>query len=184
MSEAAGQTSVPAISGDYNLNLTSESTHWFREALQEFLRETEADSVALIEHSGAILMHEIGPAAAGSPQPDPNAIGVLAAGMFGSTQMLAQQLGEQTAPEVFCHGAGKHFFCCPVSETFALLTIFGDGVAVGVVRLNAHRAAGTIQASLKEVVKSRTGYGEVDLGVTPGTIPAAQTLENPFLRYN
>lgn len=183
MSAVAGQTSVPAISGDYNLNLTSESTGRFREALQHFLKETETDFVALVEHSGAILMHEVGPAAAGSPQPDPNAVGVLAAGMFGSTQMLAQQLGETTAPEVVCHGAGKNFFCCPVSDTFALLTVFGDGIAIGVVRLNAHRAAGAIQSSLKEVVKSRTGYGEVDLSAV-GANPAGQPLENPFLRYN
>lgn len=170
--------SVLATSGDYHLSLTSESAGRFRGALKEFLRQSECEFVALIEHSGAVLLHESSPAAAAAARrPNPDTLGVLAAGLFGSTQMLARELGESGAPEVFCHGAGRHFFVCPVSETFALLAVFDETVVVGVVRLNAHRAAAIISASLKEVVKSRTGYGEVS------SIPTAPA-ENPFLRYN
>lgn len=186
MSAEAGATSVLGPSGDYHLNLTSESAGQFEGVLDEFLRQTEADSVALIEHSGAVLSYKAGPAAAGSQQPDTQTIGVLAAGLFGSTQMMAQQLGETGAPEVFCHGAGKHFFCCPVNDNFALMTIFGPNVAVGIIRLNAQRAVETISNSLQQVVRSRTGYGQVTPAV-PAASPApapAEAAEGPFMRYN
>ena len=77
----------------------------------------------------------------------------------------------------------RHFFVCPVSDNFALLAVFDNNVAVGVVRLNAHRAAETILNSLQEVVKSRTGYGQADpAAVSNATVAAA--ADSPFLKYN
>ncbi len=172
----ADPNSVLASSGDYHLNITTEVAREFREVLRHFLGETECEIVALIERSGAVIVNETSPKATGRiPQPD--SLGVLVAGLFASTQMIAAQLGERQAPEVLCHGDECHLLVHPVSEEFALLAAYREGVAVGVVRLHARQAAERIVGRLGQIMRSRATYA-------PTTGGGGEGAEGPFLRYN
>jgi predicted regulator of Ras-like GTPase activity (Roadblock/LC7/MglB family) len=174
----ADSTNVPAATGDYHLNLTREVADRLRLTMKEFLLETECRLGAVIERSGAVIVSEQNAQAAGRV-PRADSLGALAAGLFGSTQVLASQLGETEAPEVICHGSGLHIFLSPISEEFALLAVFPNRVAVGLVRLQAKRAAAQILADLRTIQRNRTTYAP-----STGPVRDEAGLENPFLRYN
>ena len=170
--------SILATSGDYNLNITSETSALFREVLHRFLNATECEMVILIERSGAVIVSEENEKAkAGLPRTD--SLGVLAAGLYGATQMMAGQLEDENAPEVFCHGSQQHIYLTPVSEEFALVTVFREGVAVGIVRLNARKAAMELVDNLGQVVKNKTTYAPAT-----GNVEESGDDEGPFSRYN
>ena len=137
--------------------------------------------VALIERSGAVIANE---QAKGANVPRADSLGVLSAGLFASTQMMAEQLGEEESPEIFCHGKQHNIFVAPVSAEFALLALFPEGVAVGAVRLHARKAAQTMRNDLQQVVRNRTSY-------SPTSIPAAvvgtamtEAVDGPFLQFS
>lgn len=171
-------TSVPSASGDYHLNLTRDVAERLRLTMKEFLLETECRVGAVIERSGAVIVSEQN-AQAGGRVPRADSLGALAAGLFGSTQALAAQLGEEEAPEVICHGSGLHIFLSPVNADFALLAVFPNRVAVGLVRVQAKRAAAQILADLGTIQRNRTTYA-----AATGAAAEEAPVENPFLRYN
>lgn len=169
--------SVLAQSGDYHLNLTTKLAEGFRSCLRDFLSETDCQMVALIERSGAVIVSEQKEDAAGLPRGD--SLGVLVAGLFAATQMMADMLGNgEDAPEVFCHGTNQHVFLAPVSAEFALIAVFREGVAVGVVRMHAKEAAEKMLGDLRQVVKSRTAYSNSESESSGGGIG-----DGPFSRY-
>jgi hypothetical protein len=95
-----------------------------------------------------------------------------------STQMLAGHIGESESPEVICHGRDLHVFVAPLSQEFALLAIFPNRVAVGLIRLQAKRVAAGIMADLRQIIRNVTT-------LAPATgAPPVEDRENPFLRYN
>ncbi len=167
---------VLASSGDYHLNITTETAREFRETLQRFLSETECHVVALIERSGAVIVHESRPGP-GVVVPSADSLGVLSAGLFASTQMIAGQLGETASPEVLCHGGETHLLVHPVSEEFALLAAFREGIAVGVVRFHARKAAESMMGHLGQILRNRTTY-------TPAVRSEDEEVAEPFLQYN
>jgi len=173
-------TSVPSASGDYHLNLTQEAAEKFRLAMKEFLVATECRMSAVIERSGAVIVSEQN-SQAGGRAPRPDSLGALAAGLFGSTQMLAAQLGEAGPPEVICHGEELHIFLAPISDEFAILAVFPDRVAVGLIRLEAKRAANRILGDLRAIQRNRTTYVAATGAAQDND---GDDLENPFLRYN
>lgn len=177
-------TSVPSASGDYHLNLTREVAERLRLIMKEFLLETECRVGAVIERSGAVIVSEQNANATGRV-PRADSLGALAAGLFGSTQVLASQLGEKEAPEVICHGSGLHIFLSPINEDFALLAVFPNRVAVGLVRLQAKRAAADILEDLRTIQRNRTTYAPSTGAAGPaGAAGESGGVENPFLRYN
>jgi len=169
--------SVLATSGDYHLNITSESAQIFREALKGFLQETEGNLVALIERSGAVIVSEEN-RANNVKMPRADTLGVLVAGLYSATQMMAGQLGEASTPEVFCHGPTLNIYLTPVSEEFALYSVFREGVAVGVIRLHARRVAKAILNDLGAIVSNRT-----TLAATAGNGERV-SVSGPFSRYH
>jgi len=171
-------TSVLSSSGDYQINLTTESAQRFREALRGFLGETGCSMAAIIERSGAVLASEQNAPAGGKRIPRADSLGVLAAGLFASTQMMAEQIGEEGAPEVLCHGRELHTFVAPLTQEFALLAVFPDRVAVGLVRLQGKRLGATVGPELRRVIRNVT-----TLAPSSGS-PGEERVESPFLRYN
>jgi len=171
-------STVPASSGDYQLNLTTESAKRFREAMRGFLEETGCSMGAVIERSGAVIVSEQRPPGNGAKLPRPDSIGVLAAGLFATTQMMAGQIGEEHAPEVVCHGKDLHIFVAPLSQEFALLAVFPNRVAVGLIRLQAKKVAAGMMADLRQIIRNVT-----TLAPSSGS-PVSEDRENPFLRYN
>lgn len=171
-------SSVPSSSGDYQLNLTTETAKRFREVMRCFLEETGCSVGAIIERSGAVIVSEQQSPGNGTKLPRPDSMGVLAAGLFATTQMLAGQIGESDSPEVLCHGKDLHIFVAPLSEEFALLAVFPNRVAVGLIRLQAKRVAAAIMADLRQIIRNVT-----TLAPSSGSA-SGEERENPFLRYN
>jgi predicted regulator of Ras-like GTPase activity (Roadblock/LC7/MglB family) len=171
-------STVPASSGDYQINLTTESARRFREVMRSFLDETGCSMGAVIERSGAVIVNEQRSPGNGVKLPRADALGALAAGLFASTQMLSRQLGESDAPEVICHGQDLHIFVAPLSDDFALLAVFPNRVAVGLIRFQAKKVAAGITADLGQILRNVTV-----LAPASGA-PKTGERENLFLRYN
>lgn len=176
---AADPSNVLSSSGDYHLNLTSDTAARFRELMQEFLDETDCSLAAVIERSGAVIASVEGTPARGVRVPRPDSLGVLTAGLFASTQMMATQMGEDSAPEVLCHGEDLHVFVAPISEEFALLTVFPDRVAVGLVRLHARKVGKSMMEDLSQIVRSQT-----TLAPSTGAVTESDESDGPFMRFN
>jgi len=171
-------STVPSSSGDYQLNLTTESAKRFRDVMRGFLDETGCSMGAVIERSGAVIVSEQRAPGNGVKLPRADSVGALAAGLFASTQMLAKQVGEPEPPEVICHGRDLHIFVAPLTAEFALLAVFPNRVAVGLIRLQARKVAAAIIADLGQIIRNVTV-----LAPASGS-PSGEERENLFLRYN
>ncbi|MEO0445126.1 MAG: hypothetical protein AAF191_03505 [Verrucomicrobiota bacterium] len=173
---------VISASGDYELRLTQEISDRLGSLMRAFLADTDCRIAAVIERSGAVLVSEVNEAVSGRV-PRTDSLGVLSAGLFGATQMLASQLGEGESPEVVCHGSELHMFLAPITSDFAILAAFPDRVSVAIVRMEAKKVAEQIRVDLVEVVEDR---GETPPGsaAAGGPVMVDGDPENPFLRYN
>lgn len=169
---------IVSSSGDYHLNLTSETAAAFKEAMSCFLKESGCSMGAIIERSGAIIVSETGLVNRPPTAVSLETLGVLSAGLFASTQMIAEKLGEENSPEVICHGEESHVFVAPISEEFAVLAVFPDRVAVGLVRMHAKAIAQQVIPVLRQVMKSSTTFSTA----TGAVVPSDQ-IEAPFLQY-
>jgi hypothetical protein len=71
-----------------------------------------------------------------------------------------------------------HMFVAPLSPEFALLAVFPNRVAVGLIRLQARKVAAGIMADLGQIIRNVTV-----LAPASGS-PPSEERENLFLRYN
>jgi hypothetical protein len=93
--------------------------------------------------------------------------------------MMAEQIGEDGAPEVLCHGRELHIFVSPLTREFALLAMFPDRVAVGLVRLQGKKLGSMIGPELRQVIRNVT-----TLAPATGSSQGGERVDSPFLRYN
>jgi hypothetical protein len=71
-----------------------------------------------------------------------------------------------------------HIFLAPLSDDFALLAVFPNRVAVGLIRFQAKKVAAGITADLGQILRNVTV-----LAPASGA-PQTGERENLFLRYN
>ena len=113
--------------------------------LSRFLGDAGASAAILIDRSGQPLAQ----AFAGT-ELDTESIGALAAGAFSSTGALARLLGESEFSVLFHEGRHESLHVSAVDEQSILLAVFGESTTVGMVRLFAKEACGSIAAILGE----------------------------------
>ncbi len=126
-----------------NIVLTGKTAKGLRNTLQDFLLSAEARYVSVLEESGSIL------ADAGEDVTNVDEIGALANGAFFAVQELARRLGEEACEGLFHQGGGTHFYICPLTPTFFLLTVFGRDSRLGIVRSAISRYAPILRQHLE-----------------------------------
>lgn len=116
-----------------------------RTALGGHCAQADVAYAALLEESGVVFSD-----AGDESMRDHGETAALAVGAFHATQEVARRLGE-TAFEGLSHeGRTRHFYISPVDERFLLLSVFGNGTKLAIVRASATRAAAALRQCLAE----------------------------------
>jgi len=100
---------------------------------------------ALLEESGMVFSD-----AGDESLRDHGETAALAVGAFHATQEVARRLGESAFEGLSHEGRTRHFYISPVDEHFMLLSVFGNGTKLAIVRASATRAAAALRQSLAE----------------------------------
>jgi len=128
-----------------NVAIHEDTAQRINGALSQFLGESSAVDVLLIDRGGQLL------AQCGSDRAlDIVSLSALAAGAFSSTAAMARLLGEPEFTVLFHQGVNENIHVAAVDENAILLAIFDSRTTVGMVRLFAKEAQSTIGAILAE----------------------------------
>lgn len=126
--------------------LTIEAAENLLNALEDFLDQSEASFVLIIERGGAILgQHGEIP-----PSVDPTIVAALAAGSFAATREVALRVGESEFSALHQQGKERQILMSAVNEDAVLVTVFGPRTTLGLVRFYSVRAVKRIAAILDQ----------------------------------
>lgn len=124
------------------------------DAIQEVLADELIDvgvhSALLIDLAGNIIATLDN----GSSTHDIYALAALSAGNFGAVSSMAKILGEEGFSLLFHKGEKEHIHFCPVNEDFLLVTIFGNTLSLGYLRLKVAQALEKLGTILEDAGKA------------------------------
>jgi predicted regulator of Ras-like GTPase activity (Roadblock/LC7/MglB family) len=144
--------------GDVVWSLESGDLQRLDPLLQDFLRDTRAHYVLLVDRAGRLL------SAAGHPEGlDATAFASLAAADFAAGTQLAQLLGETEFSALYHQGDGRGMYLADVAGQGILAAVFGQRSTLGLLRLKARETVPLLAALLDEVA-ARGGMARVTLG--------------------
>jgi len=110
--------------------LTKELLTNIEKVINKMIFQSGADCVLLIDRAGNII------ATAGDPPSlDIMALAALSAANFGATSEIAKLIGENDFSLLFHKGDNENIHFTKVGESFILITLFGAGVSLGLIRL-------------------------------------------------
>ena len=136
----------------YDLHLTAEISRQLRQVLGSFCTDAGALGSAVLDQCGTQIAYahpDALSASQGTMIGNSPEIAALAAGAFAATRELADRLGDQSFHGLVHHGRDRHFYLCPVSADYLLLTVFGTGTPAGVVRHCASQVVADVAALLE-----------------------------------
>ena len=121
--------------------------------LGDFLKKCEAELTVIIDRGGNVIS-QFGDMNA----MDVTIIAALAAGSFAATQELARRIGEVEFNALYHQGNGSHIFMNSVDDDTIMITVFGRGTTVGLVRFYSAATSQAVSELLKSLDPS-AGHG-------------------------
>jgi predicted regulator of Ras-like GTPase activity (Roadblock/LC7/MglB family) len=118
------------------ISFHQEQLDRINDILQKDLKKLDIHFVLLIEVSG----HIIARCDHGSSNFDAYALAALAAGSFAAVKAMATIVGEEEFSMLFHKGKKENIHFSRVSDNFLLITIFGNNMSLGLLRLNVSEA--------------------------------------------
>ncbi|HPA15548.1 MAG TPA: roadblock/LC7 domain-containing protein [Desulfobacterales bacterium] len=122
-----------------------EQLDGIEEVLQNDLMNLGVHSVVLIDTAGNIITHLDN----GEMGHDIYSLAALAAGNFGAMSSMAKMIGEKEFSLLFHKGIKENLHFSKVSTDFLLVTIFGNEVSLGFLRLKVAEAIEKIDKILE-----------------------------------
>ena len=120
--------------------LTQKQLDGIDQVLQEELMELGIKSVILIDMAGNVIANLDN----GNVDHDIYSLAALAAGNFGAVAAMAKIIGEQEFSLLFHKGKKENIHFSKVLTEFLLITLFGNDVSLGFLRLKIDEAVGKI----------------------------------------
>ena len=120
--------------------LTQKQLDGIDQVLQEELMELGIKSVILIDMAGNVIANLDN----GNVDHDIYSLAALAAGNFGAVAAMAKIDGEQEFSLLFHKGKKENIHFSKVLTEFLLITLFGNDVSLGFLRLKIDEAVGKI----------------------------------------
>ncbi len=124
--------------------LAQEQLDGIDNILQERLMDIGVKSAILIDMSGNIIANRDN----GNVKHDIYSLAALAAGNFGAVAAMAKIIGEQEFSLLFHKGKTENIHFSKVLTDFLLITLFGNDVSLGFLRLKVNEAIGNIETLL------------------------------------
>jgi predicted regulator of Ras-like GTPase activity (Roadblock/LC7/MglB family) len=144
--------------------LTIEDVAILDGVLGDFLKKSEADLTVVIDRGGNVIS-QFGD----RDVMDVTVIAALAAGSFAATRELARRIGEVEFNALYHQGNGSHMFMNSVDEDTIMITVFGKGTTVGLVRFYSTGAGQSVANLLKKLQRNGHGleFSASDISVAP-----------------
>ncbi len=124
-----------------DLVLTAPVLEKARSQIEEALIKAGVHTVLLIDEAGNIVAS----CGSASDKMDTTSLAALAAANFGATSQIARLIGEDDFSLLFHKGKKDSIHFARVGGNLILITIFGDDVSLGLVRLRVAQLAKTIR---------------------------------------
>jgi predicted regulator of Ras-like GTPase activity (Roadblock/LC7/MglB family) len=105
-------------------------------------------SVCLIDMAGNIIAHLDN----GEKQHDIYSLAALAAGNFGAVNAMAKLIGENEFSLLFHKGKKENIHFSQISSDFLLITIFGNDISLGFLRLKVGESVDRLKEILEPLV--------------------------------
>lgn len=140
--------------GAASWTFTDDDAQAITDALQRFLRESQARCALLVDRAGQ-LVTTVGeaPAAAGF---DVTAFASLTAADFSANDQLARLIGERDFSTLFHQGERESMFLADVARRIILVVLFDNRTTLGLVRLKLRTTVGELTTRF-EAVFARAG---------------------------
>ena len=127
--------------------LGQEQLDKMEDILQENLVDIGVRCVFLIDMAGNIIANKDD----GKIKHDVYSLAALAAGNFGAVSAMAKIIGEGEFSLLFHKGKKENIHFNKINADFLLITIFGNEISLGFLRLKVGEAAEMIKKVLNEI---------------------------------
>lgn len=127
------------------------------DALREFLVQTSASAVLLIDKGGFLITHQ-----GDAGDVDLTTLGALASGAFMASQTIAGLVNEKNFNSTFQQGEENSLLCTDVDTHCLLVTLFKSSVGVGLVKYYSSNCSSRVALQLT-VAQERSPGGGFDL---------------------
>lgn len=126
-----------------SLILTKSDVAEIEEIIQKELLDSGAGHVLIVDMAGNLILER------GSLDvDDAMALAVLSAANFAATAQIAKLLGEEDFTLLFHKGDKKNMHFSRLGKDHIILTLFDDGVSLGLIRLKTNNVTGRVLAVL------------------------------------
>ncbi len=111
-----------------------------KDEIENALIQAGVNTVLLIDSAGNVIAS----CGQGCKRFDTTALAALAAANFGATSQIAKIIGEEDFSLLFHKGKKDSIHFARIGQEFILVTIFGDDVSLGLVRLRVSQLSKAI----------------------------------------
>lgn len=132
-----------------DLILPRESIDRFEQIIEEELLNHGANHAFMVHSSGNLIVE-----GGRMPMDQIQALAALAAANFSATRRMAQLLGQQEFTLLFHKGTEHNIHFFRMNTDFILVTLFGNNVSLGMIRLGSSKAT-------KQILSILTGEKEL-----------------------
>jgi predicted regulator of Ras-like GTPase activity (Roadblock/LC7/MglB family) len=130
--------------------LESQQLEAIEDLLQHDLIDMGVTCVILIDMAGNIIANIDN----GKKKHDIYALAALAAGNFGAVSAMAKIIGEEEFSLLFHKGKKENIHFSRVADDFLMISIFGNQVSLGFLRLKVAETIKTIRKILESIESS------------------------------
>jgi predicted regulator of Ras-like GTPase activity (Roadblock/LC7/MglB family) len=120
---------------DMHIILTRDRMSELESILEAELLENGADHVFIVDSSGNLIIER-----GKLPMGDILSLAALSAANFGATEQIARLIGEEDFSLLFHKGAKQNIHFSRIGKNFILVTLFGNDVSLGLIRLRSSKA--------------------------------------------
>lgn len=135
--------------------LSEEEVKKIEEVFGEYLTESEAKDIVLLNKSGELLA-KTGDITADVAQN----ISALAAGVFSATNELARLLGEKEFTITFHQGQETNIHISLITQNALLAMIFDNKLPIGAIRFWAKKTGAEIKSVIEEAEKRASSQSQ------------------------
>ena len=116
--------------------LTKETMQQVIDIMEGTLIQSGVDCAFLVDRSGNLIVSRGDP-----PNLDVLALATLTAANFGATAEIASIVGEEDFNLLYHKGKNENVHISKIGEDYILLTLFGNKVALGIVRMKTAKVS-------------------------------------------
>ncbi|NLI82717.1 MAG: roadblock/LC7 domain-containing protein [Deltaproteobacteria bacterium] len=119
-----------------NLVLSRESIYLLESILEKELLCNGVDHAFIIDTAGTLISE-----GGKLPMEDILPLAALSAANFGATEKMARMIGEKDFSLLFHKGTTHNIHLSRINKDFILVALFGNDVAIGLIRHGSNKAA-------------------------------------------